>query len=547
MTRKTILPTERLLADVLGTQGPIPAPAAGSYYWGAALFDAVFGGLTGQTAAAPWFSAGSGATGGAVGTGDHAWTNFLADMVTGGCSKGLSILHFGMQVYNGSWQNFSSTTVFGGATGFIDQLCNYCYSRGSFPLITLTTQTNETTYNPGGGALPISTWFYNVPLTADLVSKGATTPGAGLYHGQTFYAYFVQMAKDIKAYGKPVILRFDQEMTTGTFPNWCEGGASPTQAAGTYKLLYRAVHDIFTAQGVTNVTWLWCPNVEIANAVPMSQCDPGPGYYSLKGLDGYNPNNTAQTNLWNSWTFIYRANTGRPVGRQDSIAEVAACGSGSEPILIVEWGCQDQCAFLNSDQGAHAASFPSGTPVTLTCNANSLTQGHAYVIDYGAEQETVTFTTVTGSSGAYAVTFTPGTTHNHVPAGSTYCQVGILYDTNDATYGSTFATALVLDKGTGKAAWVADAVTQIATPSNGLIGGLYFNKTSPANPPHFYPLEVVTSPPESAGSTSVVTAFASGIQSNNYLSNTFATLSTTTAASTRALAGTRALVERTLA
>ena len=46
----------------------------------------------------------------------------------------------------------------------------------------------------------------------------------------------------------------------GNWFAWMEGvnGNQP----GEYVAAWRHVHDIFTAVGATNVSWVWCPNVD---------------------------------------------------------------------------------------------------------------------------------------------------------------------------------------------------------------------------------------------------------------------------------------------
>ena len=69
-------------------------------------------------------------------------------------------------------------------------------------------------------------------------------------------AYIRSWARDLKRFGNPVFLRFAQEMNGNWYP-WAEdaNGNKP----GEYARMWRHVHDIFTAEGATNVKWVWCP------------------------------------------------------------------------------------------------------------------------------------------------------------------------------------------------------------------------------------------------------------------------------------------------
>jgi beta-mannanase len=49
------------------------------------------------------------------------------------------------------------------------------------------------------------------------------------------------------------------------------------------------VHDVVQAQGASNVTWVWCPNVDPAHEyTPMSSLYPGDAYVDWTCLNGYN-------------------------------------------------------------------------------------------------------------------------------------------------------------------------------------------------------------------------------------------------------------------
>ena len=99
-------------------------------------------------------------------------------------------------------------------------------------------------------------------------------------------SYWKTFAQEAAAYGKPFFLRFDWEMNGGWYP-WGTTSSSQNTPAD-YVAAWRHVHDIFTAAGATNVTWVWCPNVEFSGSVPYSQLYPGDSYVDWTCLDGYN-------------------------------------------------------------------------------------------------------------------------------------------------------------------------------------------------------------------------------------------------------------------
>jgi Glycosyl hydrolase family 26/Fibronectin type III domain len=100
-------------------------------------------------------------------------------------------------------------------------------------------------------------------------------------------------AKQAAAWGHPFFLRFDWEMNGSWFP-W--GTTSSNQNTPTdYVAAWRHVHNLFTAAGASNVTWVWCPNTEWSSSVPYSQLYPGDAYVDWTCLDGYNKNSSSQS------------------------------------------------------------------------------------------------------------------------------------------------------------------------------------------------------------------------------------------------------------
>ena len=84
------------------------------------------------------------------------------------------------------------------------------------------------------------------------------------------------------------------------FP-WTEGvnGNKP----GEYVTAWRHVHDIFTAVGATNATWVWCPNVDFtAQADPAGEALPGRRYVDWTCLDGFNWGKTRDSAGWQAST-----------------------------------------------------------------------------------------------------------------------------------------------------------------------------------------------------------------------------------------------------
>jgi beta-mannanase len=101
----------------------------------------------------------------------------------------------------------------------------------------------------------------------------------------TYDTYIEQWADASKEWGHPYFLRFAAEMN-GDWFSWSEGVNG--NKTGEYVRAWKHVHDIFTKKGVTNVTWVWSPNVEYDSSTPLEGLYPGDDYVDWLGMDGYN-------------------------------------------------------------------------------------------------------------------------------------------------------------------------------------------------------------------------------------------------------------------
>jgi hypothetical protein len=98
-------------------------------------------------------------------------------------------------------------------------------------------------------------------------------------------------ARGAKAWGRPFFLILDVEMNGPWEPY------GPTINGNTpqdFILAWRHMHDIFTAVGATNVTWVWCPNIDTRGQfASYTDLYPGDRYVDWTGLDGYDWDGTA--------------------------------------------------------------------------------------------------------------------------------------------------------------------------------------------------------------------------------------------------------------
>jgi anti-anti-sigma factor len=221
------------------TQTSSSSSSPSHIYWGAYMngsptYTYYFGSLAPDGQAwqdAPW-----GGTG-------NTWDQFESD-----AGKKVSIEHYGQPP---PWnQSFDSHAA------------NLVLARGAIPAIDINTALG-----PNG-----------TTLSDQQVANG-------LYDSQ-ITSWFKAAAQ----WGHPFFLMPDVEMNGGWEP-YAPGNNGNTAAS--FVAMWRHMHDLAVAAGATNVTWVWCPNVDPGNLfTPYSQLYPGDSYVDWTGMDGYNQNGT---------------------------------------------------------------------------------------------------------------------------------------------------------------------------------------------------------------------------------------------------------------
>jgi hypothetical protein len=103
-------------------------------------------------------------------------------------------------------------------------------------------------------------------------------------------AFIQAYAQAVASVNTQVIISYGQEMN-GNWYDWGTRGAGNSNPTD-YVAAYQHVHDIFQAEGVRNVTWLWDPNVSYGGSTPLNKVYPGDAYVDWVGLDGYYSNQT---------------------------------------------------------------------------------------------------------------------------------------------------------------------------------------------------------------------------------------------------------------
>lgn len=176
------------------------------------------------------------------------------------------------------------------------------------------------------GAIPMITWE---PWD---YTGGQKQPAFALRRiaGGAYDPYIRRWARGIRAWGKPLLLRFAHEMNGDWYP-WAE--AANGNAAGDYVKAWRHVHRIFRSVGTRNVKWVWSPNVAYPGSTPLAGLYPGDRYVDWVGVDGYNWGTSQPGKRWQSFQELFDptlAEVSRITDKPVMLAEVASSELGGD-------------------------------------------------------------------------------------------------------------------------------------------------------------------------------------------------------------------------
>jgi hypothetical protein len=213
------------------------------------------------------------------GFGDAPWEIPTMDTFEQHAGKPVSIIHWGQAWHWGGQSGYP-----GIGDGFFQMFDTFLYERvrqrGSIPMINWTSSSND------AGDTPEQPDYQLI----DIING-------------TYDAYIRQWARDAAAWGKPFFIRFNHEMNGRWYP-WAEqvNGNQP----GQYVQMWRHVHDLFTAEGASNVTWVWSVNVEYDGSADLATLYPGDDYVDWVALSGYNWGiNPIKPDRWKSFSEVY--------------------------------------------------------------------------------------------------------------------------------------------------------------------------------------------------------------------------------------------------
>ena len=235
---------------------------------------------------------------------------------------------------------------------------------------TLLDAYNALVYPNGGGHAASANFFHNwsdtwsnsdgtpgnmfdAPLASALLARGAapflswgscdqTTDATCSYAsiaGGSHDPYLASYAKQVAAWGHTLYLRFDWE-ANGNWYGFGYGWGNHGNTPAGFAAMWRHVHDVFAANGATNVKWVWCPNTTPGGDA-FDAAYPGSAYVDDVCLDGYNWGTVTSPTGWHSFTQEF----------QQSYTDITALAP-DKPLIIGETASAEQ----GGDKAAWVAS-----------------------------------------------------------------------------------------------------------------------------------------------------------------------------------------------
>jgi beta-mannanase len=131
-------------------------------------------------------------------------------------------------------------------------------------------------------------------------------------------------AQQAAAWGHPFFMRLDSEMN-GNWAPYSPGNNGNT--AADFINMWRHFHDLANQAGATNITWVWCPNVDRnKDWTPYSQVYPGDAYVDWTCLDGFNRDGSSFSTIFgSSFSSLLQVAPSKPV----MLGEIGSIEGGS--------------------------------------------------------------------------------------------------------------------------------------------------------------------------------------------------------------------------
>lgn len=173
-------------------------------------------------------------------------------------------------------------------------------------------------------------WKHGATTLVDMDPHNGAATITGVADGR-YDAYLRSFAKAVAGFGHPVIVSFAHEMNA----SWYQYGYKYVTPS-VFIAAYRRVHDIFSATGARNVTWMWAVNRPAAGQTSPSVAEwyPGNAYVDWVGIDGYDWSGSLTfTQAFGATLAQVRSFTNRPV----LIAETSVLPGANAAAQVTSW------------------------------------------------------------------------------------------------------------------------------------------------------------------------------------------------------------------
>jgi hypothetical protein len=199
---------------------------------------------------------------------------------------------------------WAGNTDFISFNGSVLQWATDVSSRGALPMVSWEPERWNGAALPAPGACP-----------NQLATEPDSAPAIAFLH---------RYAREVAAFGKPILLRPMHEMNMSGWV-WSVGHNSDCGdvSAADFITAWRRIVSIFHEEGARNAKFVWCVNWASMGTLPgpITLTYPGDAYVDYAAIDGYNFGG----NAWHSFDEIFRV----------PYAEIVA--RTRRPILIAEW------------------------------------------------------------------------------------------------------------------------------------------------------------------------------------------------------------------
>jgi beta-mannanase len=194
-------------------------------------------------------------------------------------------------------------------------------------------------------------------------------------------SYFTTWAQQAKAWGHPFFLRWDWEMN-GNWEPWSPGVNGNT--AADFVSSWRHLYTLFSQVGASNVTWVWCANIDPGNIyTPYSQVYPGDAYVNWTCLDGYNKGSIYTPPGWRSFSTLFTSS-------YNALLQVAP----TKPIMIAETSSEEaggsKSAWITDALGTQLPTYFSKIKALVWYNSRLYQANHwwPYEIESSSSAQT---------------------------------------------------------------------------------------------------------------------------------------------------------------